>query len=315
MAWEILSLLGGFVVLAVSGDQFVIGVGRLAAVARIRPSVVGAVVGGLGASLPDLVVASVASTRGAPQLAVGTLVGSNIANICLALGLAALVAPVRVDSRTVRREMPICVAAVALFAILAAGGLRRVDGFVLLVALGAAIGGLVGRAGHGHLDDELELEVRRFFRLPGGQTPSREVVRTLAAVAFMIAGAELLVHASTALARRVGLAEGLLGLTIVAVGTSTPLIAIAIQAARRGEHDLVAGNVLGSNLFIALAGGAIVALVRPGPAASVGPVPLWLMTGVTAAAWGFMARGSRVTRWEASVLIGVYVVMLPFVGR
>jgi cation:H+ antiporter len=94
-----------------------------------------------------------------------------------------------------------------------------------------------------------------------------------------------------------------IGLTVVAVGTSAPLIAIAVQAARRRDHDLVVGNVLGSNLFIALAGGAILGLLRSGPAPTLASGPIWLMLVITSASWAFMARGSLVSRWEAGVLV------------
>ena len=137
----------------------------------------------------------------------------------------------------------------------------------------------------------------------------------MAALAFMVGAAELMVHSASALADRLAVAESFVGLTLAAVGTSAPLIAIAVQAARRGNHDLVVGNVLGSNLFIALAGGAMVALMRPGAATVLGLLSLMVMGAVTVAAWGFMARGSVVTRWEASLLIAAYGATLPFLAR
>jgi cation:H+ antiporter len=314
MAWDITLIAVSFVVLAASGDQFVIGVGRLSAAIHVRPTVVGAVIGGLGASFPDLLVAGVASARGTPQLAVGTLVGSNIANVCLALGLAALVAPIRVDSRTLRREMPVNVGGVLVFSVLLIGGLRRLEGVGLLMALLLAVGILVTSAGRSPKGDELEAEVKRFFPAPG-RRPTRELAQTVLALVFMVGAAEVLVRSSTTLAARFAIAESLVGLTVVALGTSAPLIAIAIQAARRGNHDLVVGNVLGSNLFIALAGGAVVALVHPGGAASVGQVPVWVMAGTAVASWALMARGNLITRWEASMLIAAYGIALPFVAR
>ena len=303
------------VLLVVAGDQFVLGTGRLAAALRIRPTVVGVVIGGLGASLPELIVSSVAAVRNEPEIAVGNLVGSIIANVSLALAIAALVAPVRVDSRTVRREAPISVAAVLLFALLLRGGLSEAEGVVLLVGLVVALVAMLANAGLTPRGDELTVEVRRFFGRRSDQRPVAETVRSVAGLVFMLLGAEVLVRSASGLAHRLGISEGFVGLTVVAVGTTAPLIAIAVQAARRGNHDLVAGSVLGSNLFIALAGGALVGLLRGGPGVAVDLLAVWLMAAIAAAAWAFMARRSVVTRWEALVLLLAYAAMLPFVAR
>jgi len=315
MSADLLELLVSLVVLTVAGDQFVVGVARVAASLRVRPTVVGAIIGGIGTSLPELIVAWVASARGDTQLAVGNLVGSVIANISLGLAIAALVAPVRVDSRTVRREAPLSVASVLLFALVVIGGISAGEGLLLVVVLGASLFGLLMNARRGPMSDELAVEVVDFFGRPTRQRVKREIARTVAGMVGMVAGAELLVASATDLAQRLGLAEGFVGLTLVAVGTSAPLIAASVQAARRGDHDLVVGNVLGGNLVIALAGGAIVAFVANGPSGWVGPAPLWSMSAVTVAAWGFMARGSRITRWEAVVLLLAYGATLPFVAR
>jgi cation:H+ antiporter len=124
------------------------------------------------------------------------------------------------------------------------------------------------------MKDELAVEVAEFFELTSPRLPRTEAIRTILGMAVMVGAAELLVRSAGGLARRLGLSEGFVGLTIVAVGTSAPLIASSILAARRGDHDLVVGNVLGSNLFISLAGGAIVGLVPGGAAPGVGLAPL-----------------------------------------
>ena len=185
--------------------------------------------------------------------------------------------------------------AVLLFALVLVGGLSKAEGIALIAALVVAAAGLVANAGQGPTGDELAVEVGRFFGTRQGRRHTREIGQTLVSLALMVVGANVLVHASSGLATRLGIGQGFVGLTLVAVGTSAPVIAIAIQAARRGDHDLVVGTVLGSNLFIALAGGVIVAFLRGGLAASVGATPMWLMAAVTVAAWGFMARGRVVT--------------------
>jgi cation:H+ antiporter len=304
-----IELVGSLIVLVVAGDQFVIGAVRVASGLNVRPTIVGAVVAGLGASLPELMVAGIASTRGDSQIALGALVGANIAIVCLALGLAALIAPVRVDSRTVRREAPISVAAVLLFASLIVGGLTRIEGVVLLAGLAAGVGALVLNARGGTRRDELGREVTEFFE-PAGHRTAPELVRAVVGVGFMLGAAQVLIVSASGLASRVGVGEDFIGLTVVALGTSAPQVAIALQAARRGDHDLVVGNVLGSNVFIALGGGALVGFLHGGPTPMSAAAPVWVMAGVVVAAWGFMARRSLITRWEAGLLLAAYAATL-----
>jgi cation:H+ antiporter len=300
-----IALAANLIVLMVAGDQFVVGAVRVAASLKVRPTVVGAVIAGLGASLPELLVSGIASARGDSQIALGTLVGANVAIISLALGIAALIAPVRVDSTTVLREAPISVAAVLLFASMIPGGLTRLKGIVLLIGLVIALGGLLVNARMGTRRDELGLEVAEFFEPTRHPTP-RELARALVGLGLMLAAAEVLVRSASDLARRLGVGPEFIGLTVVALGTSAPQVAIAIQAARRGDHDLVVGNVLGSTLFISLAGGSIIGFLHRGPAPVLSVVPVLMMAGIALASWAFMARRSLVTRWEAGILIAAY---------
>jgi cation:H+ antiporter len=299
-------------VLAISGDQFVIALSRISDSVRVRPTVAAALVGGLGTSIAELIVAGVAASK-SPALAMGSLVGSIVANVCLALALAALLTPLKVDSETVRREAPMSVASVVLFAVLAAGGVTMVKALIMLVALGVAVAALLLLSSRPGNDDPLGSEMAEFASIKTQQT-AVEPVRAIAMLVLMLGGAELLVTSSLGLAKTLGFSEGLAGLTLVGVGTSAPLIAASIQAARKGEHDLVVGNVLGGNLFIALGGGAIVGLIASG-ATNVGAIALLLMTGVVAASWLAMARGATLQRWEAIVLIAAYAACLPFVNR
>jgi cation:H+ antiporter len=247
-------------------------------------------------------------------LAVGSLVGSIIANVCLALAVAALITPVRVDSRTVRREAPLSVASVALFALLAAFGLSSRSGVVMLVVLVPVIGLMLASAGRRGPKDELGAEVVEFLETPAHR-PRPEILRACVSLAFMLGGAELMVVSAVDLATRLGLAQGFAGLTLVGIGTSAPLIASSIQAARRAEHDLVVGNVLGGNLFIALGGGALVGLLSRGEVSGVSGLALCMMVGVVFASWLAMARRSVLSRWEALLLLLAYATMLPFINR
>jgi cation:H+ antiporter len=313
VAFDVAGLVISLGVLALTGDQFIVAIARIAGALRMRPTVVGALVGGFGTSIAELIVVVLATVHRSTQLAVGSLVGSITANVCLALAVAALITPVRVDSGTVRREAPLSVASVTLFAFLAAGGISPTKGVLMLVVLVPVVTLLLVSARR-RGQDELGTEVVEFLEAPPHR-PRHEFVRALASLAFMLGGAELMVVSAVDLATHLGLAQGLAGLTLVGIGTSAPLIASSIQAARRGEHDLVVGNVLGGNLFIALGGGALVGLLSRGYVSGVGGLPLGLMVGVAFASWLAMARGSVLARWEASLLLLAYATILPFVNR
>ena len=300
------------VVLAISGDQFVIALARISASVRVRPTVAAALVGGLGTSIAELIVAGVAAAK-SPTLAIGSLVGSIVANICLALAVAALIIPLKVDSATVRREAPISVASVVLFAILAAGGVTMVKGILMLVALGVAVSALL-LGQRRRKEDPLGSEMVEFAATKTRRS-TVESVRAIGMLVFMLGGAELMVSSSLGVARHLGFSDGLAGLTLVGIGTSAPLIAASIQAARKGQHDLVVGNVLGGNLFIALAGGAVVGFFASGKSVHVGAVALVLMTVVVSASWLATARGATLRRSEAIVLVLAFAACLPFVNR
>lgn len=314
MTVDVAGLVLSLVVLAFGGDQFILAVARLASSLRARPAVVGALVGGFGTSLAELIVAALASERGSPQLAVGSIVGSILANVCLALVAAALITPVYVDSRTIRREAPLSVASVVLFAALAVGGVSALEGVVMLVLLVPAVLLLLASTRPHHRNDELASEVVEILETARHSRKS-ETGRAVLSLALLLAGAELMVNSSLGVANRLGMAQGFAGLTLVGIGTSAPLIAASVQAARRHEHDLVVGNVLGGNLFIALGGGAIVGLLTAGAVHGVGTASLWLMAAVVVASWAAMARGKLLHRWEAGVLLLAYGAMLPFLPR
>ncbi len=310
---DVVGLSGSLILLAVSGDQFVIALARISRSLRIRPTVAAALVGGFGTSIAELIVAGVAAS-GSPSLAAGSLVGSIAANVCLALAIAALITPVKVDSATVRREAPLSVMSVALFAVLAIGGVTVVKSAVMLVVLAVAVGALLVLARTHEKGDTLGSDLVEFASTNPHRSPV-EAVRAVAMVAVMLGGAELMVTSAEGLAKHIGISDGFAGIALVGVGTSAPLIAASIQAARRGEHDLVVGNVLGGNLFIALGGGAVVGLLARGAEVHVNGVALALMVGVVLVSWLAMARGSTLVRAEAIVLLLAYGATLPFVNR
>jgi cation:H+ antiporter len=311
---DVLGVIVSLVVLAVAGDQFIIAISCIAALLKMRPTIVGALVGGLGTSIVELIVAALASARGSSDLAAGSLVGSIVANVCLALAIAALIAPIRVDSSTLRREAPLSVASVGLFALLTIGGITFGKGVILLVAVVPVVAVLVlsGRREGG--EEEVGVEFTGFVER-NVLRPRRELVRALVSLALMLGGAELMVRSTISLADRLGWAQSFAGVTLVGIGTSAPLIASSIQGARRGEHDLVVGNVLGGNLFIALAGGAVTGLLSRHGAGTVPALPLWLMMAVGVGSGLTMIRGRVLVRTEAVLLLVVYGASLPFFNR
>jgi cation:H+ antiporter len=307
---EIVLGLAGLALLTVGADHLVLGSSRAATRLRLNPVVVGVVVIGLGTSAPEFLVSGVAAAAGTPGIAVGNIVGSNILNLTLVLGVAALVAPVAVHSSVVRREAPLAVAAVALFAAASLLGLTRAVGLLLLLPLAGALVLLVRWARSGP-NPALSAEVTEFTDDTPQIRLGVEILRALAGLAGVLVGANLIVDNATALATRFGVSELVIGFTIVAIGTSLPELVTTIQAQRRGETDLVVGNLFGSNLFNSLAGGAVIGVTSGSAAAQPEYALLVAMTGVALLAWALLRRGLRLTRIEALILILAYAVTLP----
>ena len=310
MLLSLLGVVAGLVLLTLAADQFVVGAARLAARLRLSTVVIGALVIGFGTSAPEMVVSGIAAGQGHLDIAVGNIIGSNVANLTLVLGTAALAVPIAVRSPTMRREAPLSLGALLLFAVIVQGGLSRLDGFVLVGALAVALTIVLTTAKE---DPEIGDEVAEYLAEEGRIRTGREAVRTLLGLAGTLVAAQLLVVTASDLARRFGLAEGFIGLTIVAIGTSLPELATSLQAARKGETDLIIGNLLGSNLFNSLAVGAIAALVGPGAIGDpqLAGVATLFMVVIGVAATAFMATGRAVVRWEGLVLLAGYVVAMP----
>ncbi|WP_406045852.1 calcium/sodium antiporter [Micromonospora sp. NBC_00898] len=328
MMTQILLAAAGLVLLTLAADHLVLGASRLAARMRISPVVVGVVVIGLGTSAPEFLVSGVAAARGDAGIALGNITGSNILNLTLILGVAALIAKVAVASTVIRREVPLAVAAVVLFGFLAWAGLTVAVGVVLVLAAVGALWLLVRWAGEGRNtelakqtleyaegDPESGMEPAAVAALPERarwQPPTWfEPVRAVLGLAGVLAGAQLLVANASAIAVELGVPQLIIGFTLVALGTSLPELVTTIQAQRRGESDLVVGNLFGSNLFNSLAGGAVVAFAARGsvPAAGVALLLTMIFTGVVA--WALLRRGLTLTRAEGAALLAAYVLTMP----
>jgi cation:H+ antiporter len=313
MLVSVVLLLAGLPLLAVAADHLVLGAARVAAGTGMSAVTVGVVVIGFGTSAPELLVSGSAAAQGHAGLAVGNLVGSNVINLTLVLGVAGLIAPVLVASSVLRREAPLSVGAVAVFAVLLLRGLDAVAGAVLAGLLVAAVAWML-RLSRQEAGDVLGAETRELVAGAGAGRLPVELARAVLGLAGTLAGAQLLVVGGAGLATRLGVSQQVVGFTVVAIGTSLPELVTTVQAQRRGEADLLVGNLLGSNLLNSLAGGAVVALAAPRVPDPGGVAVIAVMAGVSGLAWVLLARNRRLSRPEALALAGVYLLALPLLG-
>lgn len=307
-----LQLLIGLPLLVFAADHLVLGASRAALALRISAVIVGAVIIGFGTSSPELLVTVLGALEGSPEIAAGNLVGSNIANLALVATVAALVTPLFVSSASLRREVPLATAAVVAFALALQGGLTRLEGALLVAGFALAALWIVRSA----RDETDVLGVEAGDVVHAGDHLRRELARTALGLAGTVAGAQLVVAGAQGVASDLGISEGFVGLTLVAIGTSLPELVTAIQAARRGHVDLIVGNVLGSNLFNSLFAGGLLALIAPGPLADPDLTGLacWAMVAIALLAGVLFGTGRRLVRWEAVVLLAIYAAMLPLLS-
>jgi cation:H+ antiporter len=310
----VVAVLVGLALLAWAPDRFVGSAAALAARWQVSPVLIGAVVLGLGTSTPEMLVSAFAARDGDADVGVGNVIGSNIANLGLVLGLAALVGSIGVAEGTLRTEVPLVAAATVGFALaVQGGGISVPEAAALALGLAAALAITVRRASArdpadadlaSEMDDYLAHEGR-----PGAAVLARDLALGLGGI---VVGAQALVWGAVELAESFDVSGGFVGVTLVAVGTSIPEIVTSITAARAGEDDLVLGNVLGSNLFNCLAVGAVIGFAGGGTIddTTLTTLGVALMLAMTAAASVVMAAGRRVTNAEAVGLLAGYAVTL-----
>jgi len=297
----------GLLVLAFAADLFVAGAARIAAFYKVSPVVIGAVLIGFGTSAPEMVVSGIAAGQGDLDIGVGNIIGSNVANISLVLAAAAVVRTIPVDSATLRREVPISVASVVVFALLVQGEITRFEGGIFAALILAFLVFVLrsSSSSDASFDDDVVGIV--------GDKPvevGREAARALIGLAFVVVSSYFIVDGAERVANALELSGGFVGFTLVALGTSAPELVTSVQAARQGETELLVGNLLGSNVFNSLAVGGIIGLVGPGPVldttlAETGSV-LMVVIVITSAV--FMLIGGSVGRNKAFVLFFLWVV-------
>jgi len=257
-----LLLIIGLGLLLGSGEFLVRGSVGFARAVGLSPLFIGLTLVGFGTSAPEIAVATLAALDGAAGVALGNAYGSNIANIGLILGLTAAVSPIAVHSRVVRRELPILLAATGIAIwLLGDRTLDRVDAAVLLAMLSGFLGWTLAESARGRADllgAEVNLELTAH-----PLTAPQALIRLALGLVVLVASSRLLVWGAVSIAATLGVSELIIGLTVVAIGTSLPELASSLVAARRGEHDIVLGNLVGSNLFNTLAVVGVASLVRP----------------------------------------------------
>ncbi len=307
MIVDLLALVAGVALLVVAADHFVLGAARIANALDIPRAVVGAVVIGFGTSLPEMVVSIIAASGGDRDLGTGNIVGSNVANLGLVLGVAAFMTRMKISSTTLRREIPMSIGATALFAVLFVDGdITRWEGVILSMALVAAVVFLV-RSG---MTDDLHED------LAHDSVVRHEALRTLAGLVGTVVGAQLVVVGATGVADAWGVTGGFVGFSVVAFGTSLPELVTTFACARRDETELIIGNLFGSNLFNALAVGGGMGLVGPGAIGDdrLTSLGLAMMLIVCVTAFGLAARGHFVDRRNGIVLMALYAVAMIVLG-
>jgi len=266
MLLAVSAIIVGFIILVWGADRFIMGAAALARNLGVAPLLIGLTIVGLGTSAPEILVSAMASFQGNPSLAIGNAIGSNIANIGLILGVTALVAPLMVHSDVLRREYPLLmVISIAVFILLIDGELSRLDGVVMLGGLVATLVYVI-RIGKSRascdpscdpLEEEFEAEIRSDLSTFAAS------MWFIAGLALLLLSSRMLVWGAVQVAQAFGVSDLVIGLTIVAIGTSLPELAASVMSALKNEHDIALGNIIGSNIYNMLAVLCVPGLVSP----------------------------------------------------
>lgn len=300
-----LLLVAGLALLVLGAEALVRGSAALARRLGVGPLVVGLTIVAFGTSSPELVVSTRAALVGAGDIALGNVLGSNIANILLILGAAALIRPIRIQTQLVRIDIPIMIAvSLAPFLLLADGRVSRAEGLLLLGGIVAYTVLSIALA-----RSERDPAVRHVIEqgLPAWpRRPLEQLLAIAAGLALLALGADLFVRGAVRMAGALGVSEALIGLTVVAVGTSLPELATSMVAAVRGEGDIAVGNVVGSNLFNLLGILGAAATARPLQATGIGRSDLLAMAAAALVLLPLARSGLRLQRWEAALLLAGY---------
>jgi len=306
MLYDVLAIITGFVLLIWSADRFICGAASTARILKVSPLVIGITVVGFGTSAPEMLVAVIASLDGSPGLAVGNALGSNITNIALVLGGAALVKPLDVHSGILKKELPLLLVAMLLALLLVQDNvLGRSDGLILISSMFLVMWWITRQALQNRGRDPMQAEYEE--ELPQGMPMPRALFWLALGLVMLMASSKLLVWGAVNIATSFGVSDLIIGLTIVAVGTSLPELAATVTSALKNEHDIAIGNVVGSNMFNILAVFGIPGLLSPseldtGVLVRDFPIVFVLTIALVVMAYGFRGPG-RINRIEGGILL------------
>lgn len=309
MTTAFLAVAFGLILLVWSADRFVEGSASTARHFGMPPLLIGMVIVGFGTSAPEMMVSSLAALQGNPGIAIGNAYGSNIANIALILGLTALISPIAVHSQVLRKELPILLAVTVLAAWQVSDGeITRKDALVLLCVFGGLMVWTIWQ-GMQKKSDPLGKEIEEELEIHV-MPVRRAVIWLVVGLVSLIISSRILVWGAIEIAHGFGVSDLIIGLTVVAVGTSLPELASSLIAARKGEHDIALGNVLGSNMFNTLAVVGIAGTIHP---VTVGPevfsrdimVMAVLTVSLFVICYGFRKPG-RINRLEGATLLACF---------
>lgn len=306
-----LAIAAGFIALAWSADRFVAGASAIARELGVSSMLIGLTVVGIGTSLPEMLVSAIAALDNTPGLALGNALGSNVANVGLILGLTAVITPLAMHSRVLRREFPVLLGVVVVTGLLLIDAqLSRIEGLGLLAGM---VGVLVWMGWQSSRSSSESDPIAREIdaALPEAQPLMTSVTQTLIALVILLISSRVLVWSAVGLAEQMGVSDLVIGLTIVAIGTSLPELAAAIASARRGDDDLAIGNIIGSNLFNLLGVLGIAAVITPfamdgvSLARDYGIMSAFMLALVIV---GFViGRRGRIGRLEGGLLLAAFV--------
>lgn len=299
-------LVFGFVLLVWGADKFVAGASALARRLGVSPLLVGLTIVAFGTSAPELAVSLTAALQGANEIAVGNVLGSNIFNLLVVAGLSAVVCPLVMDRTLLRRDWPISLGAAVLLLVFIAPDLTisRIEGIILLVVFALVLGiqiraALKNRSAADEEEDEVTMP------------PVMIGVNIVLGLACIIIGGQLAVNGATGIARMFGLSETLIGLTIVAIGTSLPELVTSLVAARKGQNEIAMGNVIGSNIFNLLLILGVSATITPIPVQATSIIDALVLIGISIVFY-LPARRGKLGRAPGAIMALTYVVYTAY---
>jgi len=307
-------LVAGLLFLVAGAELLVRGASSLALALRIPPLIIGLTVVAFGTSAPELAVSTSAALSGNPDIAIGNVVGSNIFNVLVILGLAALLAPLTVSSRLVRLDVPVMIGISLVLLFMGWDGrVSRLNGVILVTGMIAYLAYLFRSAG----SEDLALPVEAATGRRGARGLAVDGALISAGLVLLVLGSDWLVESARTIAASLGVSELIIGLTIVASGTSLPELATSVMATIRGQRDIAVGNVVGSNIFNILAILGIAATIAPdgigvAPTAATFDIPV--MVAVAVVCLPVLFSGGLIARWEGALFVAGYIAYTAYLA-